>query len=68
MMTGIPIPLVQPIVGENAFSHESGIHSHGVLACSETFEPGIHDARVIYWRIEEGPDAALSYRWEFEVI
>ncbi|MEM3699118.1 MAG: alpha-isopropylmalate synthase regulatory domain-containing protein, partial [Archaeoglobaceae archaeon] len=30
-----------PIVGENAFSHESGIHAHGVLKEASTFEPGI---------------------------
>jgi len=24
-------PAIQPVVGENVFSHESGIHSHGVL-------------------------------------
>lgn len=44
---GITIPPVQPIVGENAFSHESGIHSHGVLACSETFEPGIMTPEMV---------------------
>jgi 2-isopropylmalate synthase len=30
-----------PIVGKNAFSHESGIHAHGILADTRTFEPGI---------------------------
>ncbi|MDI6719995.1 MAG: 2-isopropylmalate synthase [Methanomicrobiales archaeon] len=39
--SGISLVPTQPIVGDNAFSHESGIHSHGVIACSETFEPGI---------------------------
>ena len=28
-----------PIVGDNAFAHESGIHTHGVLEKAETFEP-----------------------------
>jgi 2-isopropylmalate synthase len=45
--SGISIPPVQPIVGENAFSHESGIHSHGVIACSETFEPGIMTPEMV---------------------
>ncbi|MHC1585054.1 MAG: 2-isopropylmalate synthase [Candidatus Syntropharchaeia archaeon] len=39
--SGVKIPVNKPIVGENAFSHESGIHSHGVIRKSETFEPGI---------------------------
>lgn len=28
----------KPIVGENAFAHEAGIHQHGVLAARETYE------------------------------
>ncbi|MBN1762672.1 MAG: 2-isopropylmalate synthase, partial [Methanomicrobia archaeon] len=39
--SGVQIPITKPIVGENAFSHESGIHAHGVIEKSETFEPGI---------------------------
>jgi 2-isopropylmalate synthase len=34
-------------VGENAFSHESGIHSHGVIARSDTFEPGIMTPEMV---------------------
>jgi 2-isopropylmalate synthase len=45
--SGIGISPCQPIVGENAFAHESGIHSHGVLACSETFEPGIMTPEMV---------------------
>jgi 2-isopropylmalate synthase len=30
-ITGIPIPINKPIVGENAFAHEAGIHQDGVL-------------------------------------
>ncbi len=45
--SGISIPPIQPIVGDNAFSHESGIHSHGVIACSETFEPGIMTPEMV---------------------
>jgi 2-isopropylmalate synthase len=30
-VTGIPIPINKPIVGDNAFAHEAGIHQDGVL-------------------------------------
>jgi len=40
-LTGFRIPPNTPIVGENAFSHESGIHAHGVIKESSTFEPGL---------------------------
>src|SRR6266850_98674 len=30
-ITGIPIPINKPIVGDNAFAHEAGIHQGGVL-------------------------------------
>ena len=35
---GQSAPLNKPIVGRNAFVHESGIHQHGVLANKETYE------------------------------
>lgn len=35
---GQSAPLNKPIVGANAFAHESGIHQHGVLAARETYE------------------------------
>ena len=35
---GQSIPLNKPIVGKNAFAHESGIHQHGVLANKQTYE------------------------------
>lgn len=37
--TSIPIPMNHPIVGGNAFTHESGIHTHGVLRNPLTYEP-----------------------------
>ncbi len=37
-LTGVPILPNKPIVGANAFAHESGIHQHGVLANRETYE------------------------------
>ena len=35
---GQSAPLNKPIVGKNAFAHESGIHQHGVLANKKTYE------------------------------
>jgi 2-isopropylmalate synthase len=37
----VPVPSNKPVVGDNAFSHESGIHAAGVIENSETFEPGV---------------------------
>jgi 2-isopropylmalate synthase len=45
--SGLAIPPIQPVVGENVFSHESGIHSHGVLRNSATFEPGIMTPEMV---------------------
>ncbi|RLI04281.1 2-isopropylmalate synthase [Candidatus Bathyarchaeota archaeon] len=38
-LTGIMIPANKPIVGENAFAHESGIHTRGVAEAPATYEP-----------------------------
>jgi 2-isopropylmalate synthase len=38
-LTGMPIQANKAIVGENAFSHESGIHTRGVTVVPSTFEP-----------------------------
>jgi len=38
-LTGIPIPPNKAIVGENAFSHKSGVHTRGVVVEPQTFEP-----------------------------
>jgi D-citramalate synthase len=37
--TGMPVSPTKAIVGENAFSHEAGIHTAGVLAHPLTYEP-----------------------------
>ena len=37
-LTGIPIPAVKAVIGENVFAHESGIHQHGVLSNPLTYE------------------------------
>jgi D-citramalate synthase len=38
-LTGVSVAQNKPIVGENAFTHESGIHTHGLLADTRTYEP-----------------------------
>lgn len=37
-VTGVYIPPNKAIVGKNAFSHQSGIHQHGILANPATYE------------------------------
>ena len=37
-LTGVGIAPNKPIVGRNAFAHESGIHQHGMMADSRTYE------------------------------
>jgi 2-isopropylmalate synthase len=52
-LTGILISKTKPIVGDNAFAHESGIHQHGVLECPETYEimrpsdVGIPESKIV---------------------
>ena len=38
-LTGIPVQPNKAIVGENAFTHESGIHTQGMLSNPLTYEP-----------------------------
>ncbi len=38
-ITGIKMPPTKPIVGDNAFAHESGIHVDGILKNASTYEP-----------------------------
>ena len=38
-MTNIKLPPQKPIVGDNVFTHESGIHVDGILKNVETYEP-----------------------------
>ena len=37
-ITGMQVPRNKAIVGENAFAHEAGIHQHGMLKDSSTYE------------------------------
>ncbi len=45
--SGIMVPPTYPVVGEHAFSHESGIHAQGVLEHAGTFEPGIMTPEMV---------------------
>jgi 2-isopropylmalate synthase len=38
-LTGVTVQPNKAIVGDNAFSHESGIHVHGILGSAFTYEP-----------------------------
>ncbi len=38
-LSGVPVAPNKALVGYNAFSHEAGIHTHGVLAHTLTYEP-----------------------------
>ncbi|UCE15763.1 MAG: 2-isopropylmalate synthase [Candidatus Bathyarchaeota archaeon] len=38
-ITGSPVQPNKAIVGENAFTHEAGIHTHAILAHPSTYEP-----------------------------
>jgi 2-isopropylmalate synthase len=43
----VTVPANKPIVGENAFAHESGIHAAGVIENAATFEPGVVGPEMI---------------------
>ncbi|MFC7135228.1 MULTISPECIES: LeuA family protein [Salinibaculum] len=43
----VPVPGNKPVVGANAFSHESGIHAAGVIENSDTFEPGVMTPEMV---------------------
>jgi 2-isopropylmalate synthase len=43
----ISVPANKPVVGANAFSHESGIHAAGVIENSDTFEPGVMTPEMV---------------------
>ena len=51
--SGVPLAPNKALVGYNAFSHEAGIHTHGVLAHTLTYEPlqpeavGRHRAMIL---------------------
>ena len=46
-LSDVPVPANKPIVGGNAFAHESGIHAAGVIENAETFEPGVMTPEMV---------------------
>ncbi len=44
---GFPVPPNKAVVGANAFAHESGIHQHGVIMDSRTYE--VMHAQDVGW-------------------
>jgi isopropylmalate/homocitrate/citramalate synthase len=52
-VTGIPVQAKEPVIGRNVYSHESGIHAHGVGIFRCMYEPIPYqevggDARFVY--------------------
>ncbi|GAB7093706.1 hypothetical protein JCM30237_08580 [Halolamina litorea] len=45
--SGVPTAPNAPVVGDNAFAHESGIHAAGVIENSATFEPGVMTPEMV---------------------
>jgi 2-isopropylmalate synthase len=43
----VPVPANKPVVGDNAFAHESGIHAAGVIENAATFEPGVMTPEMV---------------------
>ncbi|MCS7145584.1 MAG: 2-isopropylmalate synthase [Nitrososphaerota archaeon] len=58
-LTGIPVPKNKAIIGENAFSHESGIHVHGVIRHPATYEPIMPEQVGMSRRIVIGKHSGL---------
>jgi hypothetical protein len=70
-------PFEQPTPGEQIDLPTTAVFDPGNNVISfqpvegaliESFTEGLHEAQVIFWKIEDGPEQALSYRWEFTVI
>ena len=70
-------PFEQPAPGEQVNLPTTAVFDPGNNVISfqpvegaliESFTEGLHEAEVIFWKIEDGPEQALSYRWEFTVI
>jgi hypothetical protein len=70
-------PFEQPAPGEQIDLPTTAVFDPGNNVISfqpvdgaliESFGEGLHEAQVVFWKIEDGPEQALSYRWEFTVI
>ena len=78
-ITGVGIQQHKPIVGANAFAHESGIHQHGVLEDRRTYEiikpetVGLNANTIVLGKLSgrhafEDKLSAMGYHAEKEVI
>lgn len=70
-LTGVKMPVNKPIVGDNAFAHESGIHVHGILNNSSTYEPMSpemvgHSRRIVLGK-HTGANALKSKLKEYHI-
>jgi len=45
--SGVDQPANAPVIGDNAFAHESGIHAAGVIENAATFEPGVMTPEMV---------------------
>jgi hypothetical protein len=70
-------PFEQPAPGEQVDLPTTAVFDPGNNVISfqpvegaliESFSEGLHEVQVVFWKIEDGPEQALSYRWEFTVI
>ena len=70
-------PFEQPAPGEQIDLPTTAVFDPGNNVISfqpvegaliESFSEGLHEVQVVFWKIEDGPEQALSYRWEFTVI
>ena len=59
--TGNPMPRNQPLVGENAFAHESGIHVAAVLNCPFTYESIPPEAVGNRRQLRMGKHSGITY-------
>ncbi len=70
-LTGVKMPVNKPIVGDNAFAHESGIHVHGILNNASTYEPMSpemvgHSRRIVLGK-HTGANAIKSKLKEYHI-
>ena len=70
-LTGVKMPVNKPIVGDNAFAHESGIHVRGILNNASTYEPMSpemvgHSRRIVLGK-HTGANAIKSKLKEYHI-
>ena len=60
LLSAMPIRPNEPAVGRNVFTHESGIHTHGVLKDPQTYEPIPHSLLGVQTRFVFGKHTGFS--------